>query len=362
MKISQDVKLDFDDVLLVPQRSKHSSRKDVVLEREFKFYHSPRIWKGIPICVSNMDTTGSMAMGTALRKHKVITCLHKFYSIDSLIEYYGQLDELDYVWLSIGMKDEDLKKLETLKEKLGFQVNLCIDIANGYTETYIKFLHLVRQLMPESIIMAGNVCTEEMVAEYILHGGVDIVKLGIGPGSVCTTRLKTGVGYPQLSCISSCSHKAHGLYSQVGHLGLVCGDGGHKNPGDICKSLCAGSDFVMLGGTFAGAKECEGVWEYEWKDYKSEKISWSKYDWDDTPFQEIKTGNKRLRFHGMSSKEAMEEHHGEMADYKTAEGIEITVPYKGKAEDILYDILGGIRSCCAYIGAKTIKEDRKSVV
>lgn len=351
MNIDNDIKLDYDDVLLVPQRSKHPSRKTVVLEREFKFYHSPRVWQGIPIVVSNLDSTGTFAMADALTKYKVITCLHKFYKIDDVASYFNNRNGIrlpnsdnvrDYVWLSLGMREGDLERTIEIASKVGFQPNLVCDISNGYSERYISYLQNVRKNFPESIIMAGNICTDEMVPEYILHGGVDIVKVGIGPGSLCKTRTVTGCGYPQLSAIDSCSHKAHGLYSDKGRLGLICADGGCKNAGDVAKSFAANADFSMLGGLFCGIDECEGEWIYN-----KEPIS------QNSAFGYFK---QELKCHGMSSLEAMKQHHGGMADYKASEGETKIVPYKGKAATTLQEILGGIRSTCSFIGASSIKE------
>ena len=191
--------------------------------------------------------------------------------------------------------------------------------------------------------MAGNVVTQEMVEELIIHGKVDIVKVGIGSGSVCTTRLKTGVGYPQLSAIMECTDAAHGL---GGH---ICSDGGCKVVGDVCKAFGANSDFVMLGSMFAGCDECEGEWQYE---YKTSLGSWQLVDpRNDNPKRKIS-----LKYYGMSSKDAMNKHHNGVADYRTAEGKCVAVPYKGLAVDTLLDIYGGLRSACTYIGANKIKD------
>ena len=333
MKIVEETKLDFDDILLVPARSPAASRKEVELKRNFKFFHSPKEWRGLPIMAANMDTTGTFNMGSALAKHEAITCLHKFNDPDRTVEYFKYYNIESSVWVSIGMNEDDLKKLHIIKRGIYSDPNICIDIANGYTEKFVEWCSLIRSHFPESIIMAGNVCTPEMVQELVLHGGVDIVKIGIGPGSACTTRLKTGVGYPQLSAIIECSHAAHGLKSGDGKLGLICADGGCRIPADICKAFAANSDFVMLGGMLAGTDECEGEWQYS--------------------TQEKKTG---LKFYGMSSEKAQEKHNGGMNSYAASEGrIKIT-PYKGPADSVMSDIKGGLRSCCAYIGATRLKD------
>ena len=333
MRIDYEPRLDFDDVLLVPQRTKAASRATIKLERNFSFYHSTNKWNGVPIFAANMDTTGTFAMSESLMKFKLGTCLHKHYNLTNLISY---LTEFDYQWYSLGIKDSDLDKLMKFIDKTQEVPNLCIDVANGYTDDFVNFCANVRnELGDEPIIMAGNVCTPEMTQEIILHGGVDIVKVGIGPGSACTTRLKTGIGYPQLSAIIECAHAAHGLRNGDGKLGLICADGGCRMPADVVKAFAAGADFVMLGGMFAGTEECEGEWEYE---------------------QENKA---RLKFYGMSSHNAQEKYGG-IKNYRASEGRVLTIPYKGLAESVISDILGGIRSACAYTGATCLKDFSKT--
>lgn len=332
MKINYEPKLDFDDVLLVPQRSKAASRSEVNLERKFSFYHSDRIWSGVPIMAANMDTTGTLSMARSLTEFNSITCLHKHYSITD----YNIYDfNIDTYWVSIGIKNEELTKLDKIVQRLQVMPNLCIDVANGYTDDFVNFCARVRELFgSKPIIMAGNVCTPEMVQEIILHGAVDIVKIGIGPGSACTTRLKTGVGFPQLSAIMECSHAAHGLRNGSGKLGLICADGGCRTPSDVCKAFAAGADFVMIGGMFAGTEECEGEWEYV----------------DNIPIA--------LKFYGMSS-HAAQEKYGGIKDYRASEGRIKTIPYKGSVDSIMNDTLGGLRSACAYIGSTSLKDMSK---
>ncbi len=336
MKICNEVKLDFDDILLVPSRSPAASRKDVNVEREYKFFHSDKTWNGLPIMAANMDTTGSFKMGDELLKFNAVTCLHKHYSWEQILSFYEYSDCCSNVWTSIGMKQEDMDKLYRITNGLGWCPNICIDIANGYTEKFVEWCATVRNRFDygtKPIIMAGNVATPEMVQELILHGGVDIVKVGIGPGSACTTRLKTGVGYPQLSAIMECSHAAHGLKSDEKRMGLICADGGCKLPADVCKAFAANADFVMLGGMLAGTEECEGEWEYS-----------------------IETKEKKnLMFYGMSSKKAQEKHGGYKA-YRASEGRVKRVPYKGPVRDVMNEISGGLRSCCAYLGATSLKD------
>ncbi len=339
MKIVDEVKLDFDDILLVPARSLTASRKEVNLKRQFRFFHSEKHWDGVPIMSANMDTTGTLSMGISLLQQKMITCLHKHYQADQIVEYFNHYDVTQNVWVSIGMGEHELNKLDRIESQLKYCPNICIDIANGYTERFVEWCSEVRERVGnQPIIMAGNVCTPEMVQELILHGGVDIVKIGIGPGSACTTRLKTGVGYPQLSAVIECSHAAHGLKSDEKRMGLICADGGCRISADVCKAFAANADFVMLGGMFAGTEECEGEWEY------SGNEEWGTRD------------KKCLKFYGMSSKKAQQKHNGGMDKYKTSEGREITIPYKGKAQEICLDIMGGLRSCCAYVGATSLKD------
>jgi GMP reductase len=336
MKINADIKLDFDDVLLVPQRTITASRKQVQTCRDFQFYHSSRIWSGIPIVAANMDTTGTFSMAESLSKQKIITCLHKHYSLKEHLNKFGSWAGLwptEYTWYSLGIKDRNFDQLCAFIDGVDFIPNICIDVANGYTDDFVKFCEKVRKnLGTTPIIMAGNVCTPEMVQELILHGGIDIVKIGIGPGSVCTTRLKTGVGYPQLSAIIECAHAAHGLKSSDKRLGLICADGGCRCPADVCKAFCANSDFVMLGGLLAGTEECDGEWIYN-DDRKS-----------------------ALSFYGMSSETAQKKHGNGLKNYTASEGRVKQVAYKGRAKDVVEDILGGLRSCCSYIGATCLKD------
>ena len=351
MKINNDIKLDFDDVLLVPQRSRAASRQEVVLEKTFSFYHSEQKWHGAPIMAANMDSTGTFAMSKKLAEYKSITCLHKHYNIN---DYLENISDLNYQWVSIGIKEEDINKLQSIADAIGDVPNICIDVANGYTDDFVNCCNNVRNKFgSRPIIMAGNVCTPEMVQELILHGGVDIVKVGIGPGSACTTRLKTGVGFPQLSAISECSHAAHGLKSSDKRLGLICADGGCRTASDVVKAFAANADFVMLGGMLAGTEQCEGEWEYEYK-YDENNIDVNGLN---TPFwQPQMVQNKiSLKFYGMSSHEAQQKYGG-IKNYRASEGRVITVPYKGCASSVMDDITGGIRSACAYVGANLLKD------
>ena len=306
MRIEEDVKLDFNDVLIRPKRSTLVSRKNAELDRKFTFKYSKHIWKGVPIVASNMDHTGTFDMWSVLSSQNMLTALCKFeeYPVDDNI--LG----LSYLMKTIGLDDD-----------LVFDSPqwLCIDIANGYTERFFTFINKVREKHSNSIIVAGNVCTPE-ATEQIVLAGADVVKIGIGPGSVCTTRKMTGVGYPQLSCVIECADAAHGL---EGH---VMSDGGCTSPGDIAKAFGAGADFVMLGGMLAGHDECQG---------------------------EIEEGY--MIFYGMSSEEAQVKHYGEKKQYKASEGKVVQVPYRGSVKKTIEEILGGLRSSCTYAGAQTLK-------
>lgn len=354
MKITQDKKLDFSDVLIKPKRSNISSRSQVDINRIFKFPHSPRELNCVPIMAANMDTTGSMKMEDTLSSFDCITCLHKHYKSEELLNYFSS--NKPYAFYSTGISETDIEKLSSVYDKLKHKPNLCVDVANGYNEKFVSTIKKIRDWYPDIIMMAGNVVTPEMTEELIFHGGIDIVKIGIGSGSVCTTRLKTGIGYPQLSAIMECSDAAH---SVAGH---VCSDGGCTTPADVCKAFCANSDFVMLGGMLAGTDCCAGEWEYEWKCRTSGEDNIGNKEWWQ-PFDPKYPTEKRkvsLKFYGMSSKEAMNKHTGGVANYRTSEGRCVSIPYKGKTEHIVKDILGGVRSCCTYIGAKTLKDMGKN--
>lgn len=324
MRIEYDVKLDFRDVLIRPKRSVLKTRAEVSLDREFKFRHTQTTWQGVPIIASNMDHTGTFAMAHALSEHHLLTALDKFVSADDWKKFAKQhSNALPFSFVSVGIGETDFIKLDEIMKTVEIPF-ICLDVANGYTERFVSCLEHLRKKYRKAVIMAGNVVTGEMVEELILSGA-DIVKIGIGPGSVCTTREKTGVGYPQLSAIIECADAAHGLGGQV------CADGGCATPGDVAKAFAAGADFIMLGGMFAGHDETLG-------DVIEEK------------------GKKYKRFYGMSSSEAMERHHGTVADYRASEGRSVNVPYRGPVKNTVLDILGGIRSTCTYVGAHRLKE------
>ncbi|MCP2037259.1 GMP reductase [Chryseobacterium sp. HSC-36S06] len=326
MRIEYEIKLGFKDVMIRPKRSTLKSRSQVSLERNFTFVNSKKKWSGVPIIAANMDTVGTFEMAEALAKEKIITAIHKHYTPEEWSAFLNsQPDSIyDYIALSTGTGKADEEKIKQIigqHPKIEF---LCIDVANGYSEHFVEFVKNTRRNFPNKTIMAGNVVTGEMVEELIL-AGADIIKVGIGPGSVCTTRIKTGVGYPQLSAIIECADAAHGL---GGH---IISDGGCKIPGDVAKAFGGGADFVMLGGMFAGHDESGG-------DIVEEH------------------GKKFRLFYGMSSQTAMDKHAGGVAEYRASEGKTVKVPYKGPVSETVKDILGGVRSTCTYVGASELRE------
>lgn len=327
-KIEYGPKLDFSNVLIRPKRSTINSRSEVDLNRTFKFKYSSYDWTGVPIISANMDTTGTFQVHESLRKHNIITALHKFYNKNDYLQQNndGTLDP-DFFMVSTGIGEGSIEKLVEIQNVVPFKW-ICIDIANGYINKLVEFCKKVRSTFPEHRIIAGNVVTREMVEELILEGKVDGVKVGIGPGAACTTRIKTGVGMPQLSAIIECSDAAHG----VG--GLIIGDGGITCPGDMSKAFGGGADFVMVGSAFAGH--------------------------DENPGDVIEENSQKYKlFHGMSSKKAMETHYGKMAEYRSSEGRELKIKYKGPIVNTVTDYLGGLRSTCTYINAPTIKQMAK---
>jgi len=326
MRIESDLKLGFKDVMIRPKRSTLKSRSLVSLNREFRFLHSDTIWKGVPIIAANMDTVGTFDMAKALFKKKLFTTIHKHYSITDWNVFSSNAPQgiENHIAISTGTGKKDAEKLASIVSFNPQYKYICIDVANGYSEHFVGFVKQTREDYPDKVIIAGNVVTGEMVEELLLSGA-DIVKVGIGPGSVCTTRIKTGVGYPQLSAIIECADAAHGLGGQI------ISDGGCIIPGDIAKAFGAGADFVMLGGMLAGHEESGGeVIERNGKPYR--------------------------KFYGMSSSTAMEKHVGGVADYRASEGKTVEVPYRGEVENTLQDILGGLRSACTYVGAPRLKE------
>lgn len=326
-RVDNEIKLDFKDVLIRPKRSTIKSRADVDISKQMTFYHSKKKFPEdvIPILAANMDTVGTFEMAVALSSHKVITCIHKHYSLEDWVNFKSRHPEvLPYVVYTAGMNEADESKMKQVIEAVPEINCICLDVANGYSEHFTKHVKEIRQSYPDHIIMAGNVVSGEMIEQLILDGA-DIIKVGIGPGSVCTTRKKTGVGYPQLSAVLECADAAHGL---GGH---IVSDGGCTCPGDIAKAFGAGADFVMLGGMLAGHDESGGeVVEVD--------------------------GVKKKIFYGMSSDTAMKKHAGGVAEYRASEGKTVEIPYRGEVKNTVLDVLGGIRSTCTYVGARKLKE------
>jgi GMP reductase len=320
MKIDNDIKLTFDDVMIIPKRSTLKSRGDVNLKRKFTFKYSKFSWEGVPIIAANMDTIGTIQMANVLNQYDMLTALHKFHNVQDL-KNHNFINSI----ITIGEGEIADHLLEAdLYDKYKF---LMVDVANGYRECFLEFIKLLRVKFPNKIIIAGNVATKEMTEALIL-AGADIIKIGIGPGAVCTTRKMTGVGYPQLSAISDCADAAHGLNAHI------IADGGCKNPGDIAKAFGAGADFVMLGGMLAGHEECAG--EIEETEGKAYKI-----------------------FYGMSSTKAQTVHYDNIKEYRASEGKVVKIPYKGPVKNTIKEILGGLRSAHSYIGASNIKNFAK---
>ncbi|MTD41008.1 GMP reductase [Erwinia sp. CPCC 100877] len=326
MRIEEDLKLGFKDVLIRPKRSTLKSRSEVELEREFTFKHSGIKWSGVPIIAANMDTVGTFEMARQLATFDILTAVHKHYDVAAWRQFVDSVsgDVLKHVMVSTGTSDADFRKTKEILA-LSPALNLiCIDVANGYSEHFVHFVSKAREAWPNKVICAGNVVTGEMCEELILSGA-DIVKVGIGPGSVCTTRVKTGVGYPQLSAVIECADAAHGLGGQI------VSDGGCTMPGDVAKAFGGGADFVMLGGMLAGHEESGGSIVEE-------------------------NGEKFMLFYGMSSASAMNRHVGGVAEYRAAEGKTVKLPLRGPVENTARDILGGLRSACTYVGAERLKE------
>ena len=324
MRIEQDIKLDYKDVLFKPKRSKLESRRDVDLSRTFKFHYGNE-WTGVPVMASNMDGVGTFEMAQKLQNHKMITVMRKHYTVDDWTKNAKGV-KMKYLSVCTGtgvIWDPDAPDYATMKAVLAMYPDIkfiTVDVANAYHENYADFISRLRDEYPDKTIIAGNVISAEMTEELIIKGA-DIVKCGIGPGSVCTTRTMTGVGVPQLSGIIECADAANGI---GGH---IIADGGCVYPGDVSKAFGAGAHFVMLGGMLAGHDESEG---------------------------EIVDG--KIQFYGMSSNAAMAVHGTRKDGYRGAEGKVVQLPHRGPVDPTVIEILGGLRSTCTYIGAKRIKD------
>ena len=324
MRIEEELKLDYSDVLFRPKRSTLTSRKEVDLNRTYKFKYSKNEWSGVPIMASNMDGVGELGVAEKLSEFNMITCLTKQHDVKKLNQYKNLKSIYKNIALSIGIKKEDFDNLDKVLKEFNFIRFICVDVANGYSERFSSFIKSVREKYPTKTIIAGNVVTADMTQELVLSGA-DIVKVGIGPGSVCTTRIQTGVGYPQLSAVMECADAAHGLGAHI------IADGGCTCPGDVAKAFGAGADFTMLGGMLAGNDEGKG------------KLIKEK-------------GKKFIEFYGSSSLIANKKHYGGLSDYRSSEGRIVRVKYRGKIKNTILDILGGIRSSCTYVGAPSLKQ------
>ena len=439
MRIEEDIKLDYKDVLIRPKRSTLKSRSQVKLERKFKFRnYKPDFpdnisfdhYIGIPIMASNMDGVGTMRMADKLAEGEMFTCLVKTYSAEYLIEYFNGADldgdsiqRTENVAMSIGTGDSDYNKLLQVKKECEHKLKyVCMDIANGYSDHFAAHVRKVRAEFPDLVIIAGNVVTREMTEELILAGadivkvgigpgsvcttriqtgvgypqlsaviecadaahvrkvrnafpdlviiagnvvtremteelilsGADIVKVGIGPGSVCTTRIQTGVGYPQLSAVIECADAAHGL---GGH---IIADGGCTTPGDVAKAFGGGADFVMLGGMLAGHNEGGGdiiTKYYQTNEVLMQVSKLAGYTGGDQTNLVTRIEEKQfVQFYGMSSESANDKHFGGLKDYRSSEGRTVLVPYRGEVARTVQEILGGVRSTCTYAGALKLKQ------
>ena len=324
MRIEEEIKLDYSDVLFRPKRSTLKSRKDVDLNRKYTFKHSRLSWKGIPIIASNMDGVGEIDVAKKLSLHKLMTALTKQHDINQIGTIYKKNIFFDSIALSCGTSKDSYNRLNSILKKYPKFKFICIDVANGYSENFSNFVSEVRKKYPKKTIIAGNVVTADMTQELVLSGA-DIVKVGIGPGSVCTTRIQTGVGYPQLSAVMECADAAHGLGAHI------IADGGCTCPGDVAKGFGAGADFVMLGGMLAGHKEGGGDIIQE-------------------------NGTKFIEFYGSSSEEANDKHYGGLANYRSSEGKKVKIQMKNSLDSTIRDILGGVRSSCTYVGAASLKQ------
>ncbi len=352
MRIEDEVKLDYSDVLIRPKRSTLGSRKEVRMERSFTFAHGQN-YEGIPIMASNMDGVGTFEMADRLAELNVFTCLVKTYSVNELVSYFDceETFRRDNVAMSIGIKDEDQTKFRSVYEQVGEKLKyVCIDVANGYSQRFIEYVAEFRMLYPNIVIIAGNVVTADQTQELILNGA-DIIKVGIGPGSVCTTRIQTGVGYPQLSAVIECADAAHGL---GGH---IIADGGCTCPGDVAKAFAGGADFVMLGGMLAGHDEGGG--EVITKYYETNERNYEMSQGTPGGFEKVIETKKFVQFYGMSSKTANDKHFEGLKDYRSSEGRTVLVPYRGPVVVTLQDVLGGVRSTLTYVGANKLKQLNK---
>lgn len=331
-----EVKLDFDDVLIVPKFSDITSRQQVDLNTTLQGKWGASI-TGVPIIAANMDGVGTFSMNRALSKYNVFTALTKHTTFpqwqseilhlmnenptDNVPEY---LNIIDKMFISIGMNSNELLHVKSvvkiIRESAGsYTPKIVIDVANGYMNPFYDFIKQTRDAFPDSFIMAGTVVTPE-ATERVINSGADLARVGIGTGAVCTTRRVAGVGYPQFSALKECVEAADAIN------GGVQSDGGCVYPGDFSKAFGIGAQMIMAGSIFAGHDESE---------------------------QEVFHG--KVTFYGMSSHIAQKKHNN-VKNYRASEGRIVQIPYKGAVENTISEILGGIRSTCAYVNAKTLTD------
>ena len=322
MRLDQNIHLDYADVLLKPKRSTLSSRKNVELTRTFTFRNSKESYTCCPIVASNMDGVGTFSMAKILQEHKIMTVITKSTTLDQWKKAVGDGIKLKYLSVCTGAKKntDDNDTMHNVLKNYPDVKFITIDVANGYHEHFVDFVKQTRDEYPDKTIIAGNVVTAEMTEQLILSGA-DIIKVGIGPGSVCTTRIMTGVGVPQFSAVVECADAANGV---GGH---IMADGGCTEPGDVAKALGGGAHFIMLGGMLAGHNESE-----------------------------LPIVDGEREFYGSSSDRAREVHGKSKAGYRGNEGRAITIPDRGPVKETVEDMLGGVRSACTYIGAIRLKD------
>ena len=314
-------KLDYSDVLIVPRAGDINSRSEVTLGG----YHE---MSSIPIIAANMDGVGTFEMAKALDQYNMYTALNKHYSVDELLEFFINERAASHTFYSTGINPADLDKLDVFMRGLASAVSesdywlggICVDVANGYSSKFVDAVSRIRESYPNQTLMVGNVVTPEQV-EVLGKVGADIIKVGIGPGSVCTTRKLTGVGYPQLSAVLECAETGYN----------ICADGGITCPGDVAKAFAAGARHVMIGGMFAGHEEGLPPGHRDKVEFMS-----------------------NVPFYGMASKAAQVLHNGGVAEYRASEGKEVMLKYKGSVDHTVNELLGGLRSACTYVGARNV--------
>ena len=335
-------KLDFDDVLIKPCKSNLRSRNEVNLFANKIENYFGRV---VPLIAANLDTVGTFSMAKALFDFNCMTCLHKHYETSQYINFFNSItpDQKKLIFYSVGANSKDLGKLKSVVNEVEIN-NICLDVANAYSPIILETVEKIKKIVGKNIIlMVGNIATPEIIEDFNKMN-VHFIKCGIGSGAVCTTRKVAGIGVPQFSCILDCVKEAtkYGIH--------ICSDGGCRYPSDVVKAIAGGSSMVMLGSVLSGHEECEGEWEEEGE------VIWEK---GKPPLATGKFIKKNMIFYGMSSKEAMNKYHDGVADYRASEGKCVKVPYKGNVQHTIKEILGGIRSACAYVGAKNLVDLEK---